>query len=364
VSTAAAHPLPELPPVGEVPDRMLAQVIRQDRFGAPRDAFVIEEVDTPEIGPHEALIAVMAAGINFNNVWAAQGIPIDVIAERQRAGEPQDFHIGGSDASGIVYAVGSEVEDVAVGDEVIVHHGWWDREDPWVRAGRDPMIAPSGRIWGYQTNYGAFAQFSVTQAHQLLPKPARLTWAEAAAAGLVGTTAYRMLFGWAPHTVAKDDVVLIWGGSGGLGTQAIQLAAHAGGLPIAVVSSDERGEFCRSLGAVGYINRGDFDHWGIPPHWDDSAGQKEWTAGARAFGKRIWDILGERRNPAIVFEHPGEATVPTSIFVCEPGGMGVSAPVRRATRRPSTCATTGRGRSGSRARTARTTNRRAAGGSC
>jgi crotonyl-CoA carboxylase/reductase len=262
-------PLPALPPVGEVPPRMVAQVIRQDRLGAPSQAFRIEEIDTPAIGAGEVLVAVMAAGINYNNVWAAQGIPIDVIAARQRAGDPADYHVGGSDASGIVYAVGDEVTDAAIGDEVIVHHGWWDRNDPWVLAGRDPMIAPSAKIWGYETNHGSFAQFTVTQAHQLLPKPPRLSWAEAAAAPLVGTTAYRMLFGWAGNTVGAGDVVLVWGGAGGLGTQAIQLVAHAGGLPVAVVSSAEKGEFCTGLGAIGYIDRSEFDLWGVPPHRTD-----------------------------------------------------------------------------------------------
>ena len=302
---------------------MIAQVIRQDRLGPPADAFRIEQIETPAIGPDEALVAVMAAGINYNNVWAAQGIPIDVIAARQRAGDVADYHVGGSDASGIVYAVGAEVTEVAVGDEVIVHHGYWDRNDPWVLAGRDPMVAPSAKIWGYETNHGSFAQFSVAQAHQLLPKPPRLSWAEAAAAPLVGTTAYRMLFGWAGNTVGPDDIVLVWGGAGGLGTQAIQLVKHAGGHPVAVVSSAQKGEFCTALGAIGYIDRNEFDHWGTPPHWTDDAGQKAWTASARAFGKRIWDIVGERRNPAIVFEHPGEATIPTSIFVCDGGGMVV-----------------------------------------
>ena len=87
--------------------------------------------------------------------------------------------------------------------------------------------------------------------------------------------------------------------------------------------SAEKGELCVSLGAAGWIDRSEFDHWGIPPHWTDDAGQKAWTASARAFGKAIWDIVGERRNPAIVFEHPGEATIPTSIFVCDGGGMVV-----------------------------------------
>jgi crotonyl-CoA carboxylase/reductase len=317
------YPVGTLPPLGEVPQYMYAQIIRQDRLGEPRDAFKVEEMEVPQVAPDQVLIAVMAVGINYNNVWAARGVPIDVIAARQAAGDTHNFHIGGSDASGIVYAIGSDVTNVKIGDEVVIHHGWWDRNDPWVLAGKDPMIAPSARIWGYETNYGSFGQFAIAQAHQCMPKAAHLTWEEAAASTLVGTTAYRMLFGWQGNTLQKDDVVLIWGGSGGLGSIAIQLAKTHGALPIAVVSNDERGAYCKKLGAVGYINRKEFDHWGIPPHWTDTEGQKKWSKSARAFGKKIWDILGERRSPAIVFEHPGEDTIPTSIFVCEQGGMVV-----------------------------------------
>lgn len=316
-------PIGSLPPVGTVPSRMLAQVIRQDRFGDPREAFQVETVPVPEIGPDEVLIAVMASGINYNNVWAARGIPIDVIAVRQRLGEPWDFHVGGSDASGIVYAVGSDVTNVAVGDEVVTHPGWWDPQDPWVTSKRDPMIAPSARIYGYETNFGSFGQFTVVQSHQCMPKPRHLTWEAAAAPNLVGVTAYRMLLGWEGNRLAAGDVVLVWGGSGGVGIQAIQIARHFGGIPVAVVSDDARGEYCLRYGAQGYINRKEFDHWGIPPHWTDTAGQQAWSRSARAFGSRIWDIVGERRNPAIVVEHPGEATVPTSIFVCDRGGMVV-----------------------------------------
>ena len=316
-------PIGTLPPVGEVPQKMFAQAVRQERFGDPRTAFQVEEIDVPETKPHEVLIGVMAAGINYNNVWAARGIPIDVIKVRQKMGEPYDFHIGGSDVSGIVYAVGAEVTNAAVGDEVVVHHGCWNLDDPWALAGKDPMIAPSARIWGYNTNFGSFGQFCVAQAHQVLPKAPHLSWEEAAAPTLVGTTAYRMLFGWAGNVLQDGDVVLVWGGSGGLGSQAIQLATVHGARAVAVVSDEERGEYCKKLGAVGYINRREFSHWGVPPHWEDSAGQKEWVGGCRAFGKAIWEALGERRNPDIVFEHPGEATIPTSIFVCEAGGMVV-----------------------------------------
>ena len=316
-------PIGTLPPVGEVPQKMFAQAVRQERFGDPRTAFQVEEIDVPETKPHEVLIGVMAAGINYNNVWAARGIPIDVIKVRQKMGEPYDFHIGGSDVSGIVYAVGAEVTNAAVGDEVVVHHGCWNLDDPWALAGKDPMIAPSARIWGYNTNFGSFGQFCVAQAHQILPKALHLSWEEAAAPTLVGTTAYRMLFGWAGNVLQDGDVVLVWGGSGGLGSQAVQLATVNGARAVAVVSDEERGEYCKKLGAVGYINRREFSHWGVPPHWEDSAGQKEWVGGCRAFGKAIWEALGERRNPDIVFEHPGEATIPTSIFVCEAGGMVV-----------------------------------------
>jgi crotonyl-CoA carboxylase/reductase len=302
---------------------MYAQVVRQDRFGDPRTAFQVEEITIPEVKPHEVLIGVMAAGINFNNVWAARGIPIDVIRIRQKMGEPYDFHIGGSDVSGIVYATGSEVDNVSVGEEVVVHHGYWDINDPWIKAGKDPMIAPSAQIWGYNTNFGSFGQFCVAQAHAVLPKAPHLTWEAAAAPTLVGTTAYRMLFGWEGNVLKDGDVVLVWGGSGGLGGQAIQLATVHGARAVAVVSDDQRGEYCKSLGAVGYINRKNFSHWGVPPHWTDNEGQKEWMGGAREFGKAIWDVLGEKRNPDIVFEHPGESTIPTSIFVCEAGGMVV-----------------------------------------
>ena len=321
--TTTTMPIGVLPPVGEVPARMLAAVIRADRMGDPRTAFKVEEIDTPKPAKGEVLIGVMAAGVNFNNVWAARGIPINVIAVRQKAGEPYDFHVGGSDASGIVYAVGEGVTKVRVGDEVCTHHGWWDPDDPHVKAGRDPMLAPSARIWGSETNFGGFGQFALVKAHQAMPKPKHLTWEEAAASSLVGTTAYRMLFGWKGNELQKDDVVLVWGGSGGLGGQAIQLAKWRGAKAVAVVSSADKAEYCRKLGAVGTIDRTRYEHWGIPPHWDDADGQKKWMGEARKFGGAIWEAVGERRSPSVVFEHPGEDTVPTSIFVCADGGMVV-----------------------------------------
>jgi len=317
------YDLGEHPPLGHVPARMHAQLIRQSRFGEPKTGFAPEVVNVPDLGPNDALVYVMAAGVNYNNVWASLGSPVNVIGARNRAGEPEDFHIGGSDAAGVVYAVGSEVRNVRVGDEVVIHCGQWDPKGARVLAGDDPMFDPSYRIWGYETNWGSFAQFTKVQAHQCMPKARHLTWEEAAAPSLVGATAYRMLHAWPPHNVREGDVVLVWGGAGGLGSMAIQLAAQAGAKPIAVVSSEGKYEFCQRLGAVACINRKHFDHWGRLPDWTDDEAMGTFTAGARAFGKAIWDALGERINPRIIFEHPGQDTIPTSMFVCDTGGMVV-----------------------------------------
>jgi crotonyl-CoA carboxylase/reductase len=323
VAAKEVYEIGEIPPLGELPSQMYAQVIRQDRFGEPSKAFKVEKVEVPELQPNEALVMVMAAGVNYNNVWAALGSPVDVVKVHERDGDTTGYHIGGSDVSGIVYAVGSDVTNVKVGDRVVVHCGWWDEDDPFVVAGNDPMFSGSFRIWGYETNWGSFAQFAKVQGHQCLPKAAHLTWEEAAAPTLVGATAYRMLRGWPPNTVEKGDVVLVWGGSGGLGSMAIQVAREFGATPVAVVSDPDKFEFCERLGAVGCINRKDFDHWGMMPHWTDAEAYGAWAKGARAFGKAIWDVLGEKKSPRIVFDHPGEDTIPTSIFVCDTGGMVV-----------------------------------------
>ena len=325
MTTAARelYDLAEAPPLGVVPPTMHAMVVRRENFGEPKTAFRREVVPTPQPGPREVLVYVMAAGINYNNVWAALGIPVDVIKVHAQMGDDTGFHIGGSDASGIVWAVGEGVSNVKVGDEVVIHCGAWDPEADDVKAADDPMFAPSFKIWGYETNWGSFAQFTKVWAHQVMPRAKHLTWEASAAPTLVGATAYRMLSNWAPHNVHQGDVVLVWGGAGGLGTMAIQIVKHFGGVPVAVVSSAAKGEYCRRLGAAGYVNRKDFDHWGRMPDWTDDDAYGTWMQGVRAFGKAFWEALGERKNPRIVFEHPGQDTIPTSIIMVENGGMVV-----------------------------------------
>ena len=311
------------PPIGETPARMHASLIREERFGQPRDAFRIEQVEVPAVGPRQVLVYVMAAGTNYNNVWAALGQPVNVIDARRRQGAEEDFHIGGSDASGVVWAVGEEVGNVKVGDHVVLSCGMWDEDAPDIRAGRDPMMSSTNKVWGYEENWGSFAQYALVDRYQCFPKPPHLSWEAAAAYMLVGATAWRMLRGWPPNVVREGDPVLVWGGAGGLGCMAIQIVRESGGVPVAVVSDESKYEFCLQLGAKGVINRSDFGHWGRLPDIDDPEAFAAWANGARTFGRAFWDALGERRNPAIVFDHPGEATIPTSIFLVDNGGMVV-----------------------------------------
>lgn len=318
------YPVGEAPPLGEIPRHMYACTVRRERYGMPKDSLQVEVVPVPEIGDDEVLVYIMAAGVNYNNVWAAQGIPVDVIAARQKAGDAVDFHIGGSDASGIVYRVGKHVQSPRVGDEVVLHCGAWDANCPQVKRGEDPMFSPSFRIWGYELNWGSFAQFAKVQAHQCLPRPQHLSWEASAAYMLVGATAYRMLFGFPPNIVKQGQPVLVWGGAGGLGSMAIQICRSVGAIPVAVVSDDNKFSYCVALGAKGCINRNDFDHWGMLPHWTNKNHYDQWAKGARGFGQAIRDVLGDNTAPAIVVEHPGEMTIPTSLYSCASGGMVVT----------------------------------------
>jgi crotonyl-CoA carboxylase/reductase len=297
---------------GELPPTMAAWVIREEREGEPIDAFQLEEMETPEPGAFEVTVRVMAAGVNFNNVWAALGKPISVF----RAHE-EDHHIGGSDASGIVWKVGEGVTRWKPGDEVIVHCNQASYEDPEVH-GLDPMAAPSQRIWGYETTWGSFAQFTKVQAQQLLPKPKNLTWEEAASYGLVYFTAWRMLM--TRCNLQAGQKVLIWGAAGGLGVFAVQICKAAGAECVGVVNSDEKGKLVMELGAKGFINRNEFAGMmrkgGESPE-EEKARFKE----SRRFGKAVSEILGDA--PDIVFEHVGQATFPTSVLTVKPFGKVV-----------------------------------------
>ena len=306
----------EMPPLGHVPDQMYAWTIRRERHGEPEQAFQVEVVDTPRPDSNEVLVMVMAAGVNYNGVWAGLGIPVSPFDIH---GQP--YHIAGSDASGVVWAVGDKVKRWKVGDEVVIHCNQDDGDDEECNGG-DPMFSESQRIWGYETPDGSFAQFTCVQSQQLMKRPRHLTWEESACYTLTLATAYRMLFGHTPHELRPSQNVLVWGASGGLGSYAIQLINTAGGHAIGVISDEDKREFVMSLGAKGVINRKDFACWGQMPTVNTPE-YKLWLTEARKFGKAIWAITGKGVNVDIVFEHPGESTFPVSNLVVKRGGMVV-----------------------------------------
>ncbi|MEQ8347856.1 MAG: crotonyl-CoA carboxylase/reductase [Sneathiellaceae bacterium] len=307
----------EIPPLGHVPARMHAWCIRRERHGPPEEGMLVEVVATPEIEADEVLVLVMAAGVNYNGVWASLGVPISPFDVHKA-----EYHIAGSDAAGIVWKVGRRVTRWKVGDEVVVHCNQDDGDDEECNGG-DPMNSPTQRIWGYETPDGSFAQFARVQSRQLMSRPKHLTWEESACYTLTLATAYRMLFGHRPHILRPGHNVLVWGAAGGLGSMAIQLIATAGANAIGIISDKSKTDFVMSLGAKGVINRSDFDCWGPLPPVEDAAVYADYMKRVRPFGRAIWDITGKGNDVDFVFEHPGEQTFPVSCFVVKRGGMVV-----------------------------------------
>ncbi|MEQ1492200.1 MAG: crotonyl-CoA carboxylase/reductase, partial [Terricaulis sp.] len=283
----------EIPPAYHVPEKMWAWAIRKERHGRPLTAMQLEQVPTPRCGEDEVLVLVMAAGVNYNGVWAALGEPMSVLDVHKGA-----YHVAGSDASGIVWAVGTKVKRWKPGDEVVIHCNQDDGDDEECNGG-DPMFSPTQKIWGYETSDGSFAQFCKVQARQLMPRPMHLTWEEAACYTLTLATAYRMLFGWRPNVLRPGQNVLVWGASGGLGVFAVQLCAVSGAHAIGVVSDDEKKDYVLSMGAKSVLNRKEFDCWGQLPKVNGE-GFPEYMKEVGKFGKAVRAITGGK-DPDIVF---------------------------------------------------------------
>ena len=316
-----------------IPDAFRAVTLHkdeQDMFAGmpsrdkdPRKSLHLDEVPLPELGPGEALVAVMASAINYNTVWSSIFEPVSTFSFLSRYGRISPlakrhdlpYHIIGSDLSGIVLRTGPGVHLWHPGDEVVAHCLSVELEDS---AGHnDTMMDPEQRIWGFETNFGGLAEIALVKSNQLLPKAEHLTWEEAASPGLVNSTAYRQLVSRNGADMKQGDVVLIWGASGGLGSYATQYALNGGAVPVCVVSSDEKAEICGRMGAELIIDRKAEGY----RFWKDEHTQdpKEWLR----FGKRIRELTGGE-DPDIVFEHPGRETFGASVFAARKGGTIVT----------------------------------------
>jgi crotonyl-CoA reductase len=319
----AALPIPQQYRAAHVlasEQEMWAGVASKDKD--PRQSIHIGEVPTPELAPDEAYVAVMASSINFNTVWTSIFEPISTFGALKRLARESEwarrhdlpYHVVGSDASGVVLRVGSAVRNWKPGDRVTVHCNHVDDQDP--SSHDDSMMGNNQRIWGYETNFGGLADLAVVKANALMPKPAHLSWEEAAVNALCNSTSYRMLVSANGARMKQGDVVLIWGATGGIGAYATQYVLNGGGIPVCVVSNAEKADILRNMGVEHIIDRAaaGYQFWKDEHTHDES----EW----RRLGKDIRDLCGE--DPDIVFEHPGRNTFAASTYVTKKGGTVVT----------------------------------------
>ncbi|QCX28030.1 crotonyl-CoA carboxylase/reductase [Nocardioides jishulii] len=315
----------------EIPDHYRAAFVRKEDAGMfegidsrdkdPRKSLHVDDVPLPELGPGEALVAVMASAINYNTVWTSIFEPVSTFGFLERLGRTGDlgkrhdlpYHVVGSDLSGVVLATGPGVQKWHAGDRVVAHCLSVELEGP--DGHNDTMLDTEQRIWGFETNFGGLAHVALVKANQLMPKPEHLTWEEAASPGLVNATAYRQLVSANGGNMKQGDNVLVWGASGGLGGFATQYAINGGATPVCVVSNEEKAKIARSMGAELIINRSEENY----QFWNEEGTKqnpKEW----KRFGAKIRELTGGE-DIDIVFEHPGRETFGASVFVTRKGGV-------------------------------------------
>src|SRR5580765_6619172 len=316
-----------------VPESYRAAFVRREDVGMfeglasadkdPTKSLHVDDVPTPSLAPDEVYLAVMASSINFNTVWTSIFEPLPTFGFLDRLGRESEwgarhalpYHVVGSDASGVVLRVGSAVRSWQPGDRVTVHCNYVDDQDP--SSHDDSMLAANQRIWGFETNFGGLADLTVVKANQLMPKPAHLTWEEAAVNALCNSTSYRMLVGEHGARMKQGDSVLVWGATGGIGGYAVQYVLNGGGTPIGVVSSPERAAILNAMGCEAVIDRRaeNYRFWSDEHTQDES----EW----RRLGKKIRELNGGD-DVDIVFEHPGRSTMGASVFAAKRGGTVVT----------------------------------------
>jgi len=195
------------------------RAIVQDVYGSP-DVLELREIDRPPIGDGEALVRVRAASVNPVDWHVMRGSPYVVRLAGSGLRRPRNA-VPGGDVAGVVDAVGRNVTRLRPGDEVF----------GWCR--------------------GACAEYARAAEDHLLPKPASLTFEQAATVPLAGTTALQGLRD--IGRLRAGQTVLVIGASGGVGTFAVQIA-KALGAEVTGVCSTRNVEMVRSIGADRVID--------------------------------------------------------------------------------------------------------------
>ncbi len=248
---------------------------------APDDNFArilkIKELPDPTPKPNEVVFKVKFAGLNYDDIWAMRGRPIQI---------PMP-HISGTDAAGEVIAVGNDVTTVKVGDRVVSHGNLSCRVCPACTDGRE-YDCRYRKIWGFQTGplWGGFCEYVHLPEVNVVKIPENVSYEEAAAASMVLVTSWHMLVGRA--RIRPGQIVLIMGGTSGIGTFGIQIAKLYGCDVIATASPSKLDQ-CLKLGADFAV-----DHR-----------KEDWHKEVFAITKNLAKEKGTNAGVDVIFEHIG-----------------------------------------------------------
>ncbi|MDZ7628336.1 MAG: AMP-binding protein [Parvularculaceae bacterium] len=284
------------------------------RFGAPAAAEELLIAPTPEPGPNEALVFVLASEVNYNDIWAITGIPVSSFDSHE-----EDIQITGSGGVALIAALGEEVRREArlkVGDLVSIYSGASDLLSP--AAGLDPMFADFA-IQGYETPTGSHAQFLVTQAPQLHPVLSGMTLEAAGAYTLNLGTIVRALF--TTLKIEAGRTIFVEGAATGTGFDALKSSIKSGLTGVGLVSSEARASAVVAAGAAGTINRKEkafADLFTVIPEDPDAA--KAWEDAGAPLLDRMRAITGGRLADYAV-SHAGETAFPRSFQLLERDGV-------------------------------------------
>jgi enoyl-CoA hydratase/carnithine racemase/NADPH:quinone reductase-like Zn-dependent oxidoreductase len=309
---------PFRPGVDPLPARQHVWAVTKDAHGKPahgepRDALRVVTQPLPAVGPNDALGYVLYAGLTYNTVFAARGVPISVFDLHDR-----DLHVPGSGAVVLIAVVGAEVARegrVKVGELRVLYPGVSDLLSP--RAGEDPMHADF-KIQGYETPDGSFAQFVRGQAPQWLAHSERLTLAQASSYMLDLETVYKALYDVA--RVRHGDRVFVEGAAGGTGLYAIACAVLRGAVVSGLVSTQAKARLVVERGAIGAVDRTDPSFAGIfTPVPVDVAARERWIETGGAFTDRV-RAANDGRPIDVVVSSVGRDLFARMVDLLGPGG--------------------------------------------
>jgi len=237
----------------------------------------IKNLPNPEPRSDEVVFKVMSAGLNYDDIWGMRGKPLAIPLP----------HISGTDAAGEVIAVGEDVKNIKVGDRVVSHGNMSCRVCKACTDGRE-FDCKKRRIWGFETGplWGGYCEFTHLPEVNVMKIPEGVSYDEAAAASMTLLTSWHMLVGRAK--IPPGQIVLIMGGSSGIGTFGIQIAKLFGCTVIATASPDKLDK-CLELGADFAVD-----------HRKD-----DWHKEVRTIAKKIPKSSTDVSGVDVIFEHIG-----------------------------------------------------------